>query len=166
MISRRFEGRLCIRPGCSARPATARLRRACWGAHSRPAVDPSDTALHPFAPVRQGFSLQISIDSFMVRNLTQNRRKIFHLNCVPRQERLQTFCCERVVSANVEQGRRYVRRRQFLFNSYVRCVVLASSSFLITGRVEFHGLCPCVSTLYSYLNYEEYCSISSLVSII
>ena len=84
MISKRFEGRLYIRPGCPARPATARLRRACGGAHSRPAVDPSDTALHPFAFVRRWSSQQISIDSFMVRNLTQIRRKFFHLNCVPR----------------------------------------------------------------------------------
>ncbi len=85
MISKRFEGRLCIRQGCSARPATARLRRACGGAHSRPAADPTDTALNPPAPLRQGFSQQLSIESFMVRNLTQNRRNIFHLNCVPRQ---------------------------------------------------------------------------------
>lgn len=86
MIARRSEdGLYIIEPGCPARPAAARLRRACGGAHSRPAADPTDTALHPLAPVRQGFSLQISIDSFMVRNLTQNRRNIFHLNCVPRQ---------------------------------------------------------------------------------
>ena len=84
MISKRFEGRLCIRPGCPARPATARLRRACGGAHSRPSVDPSDTALHPLAVVRRWSSQQISTDSFMVRNLTQIRRKFFHLNCAPR----------------------------------------------------------------------------------
>lgn len=84
MIARRFECGLYIGPGCPARPAAARLRRACGGAHSRPAADPTDTALHPLAPASQGSSQQMSIDSFMVRNLTQNRRNIFHLNCVPR----------------------------------------------------------------------------------
>ena len=84
MIAMRSEGGLYIGPGCPARPATARLRRACGGAHSRPAADPTDTALSPSATLRQGFSQQMSIDSFMVRNLTQNRRNIFHLNCVPR----------------------------------------------------------------------------------
>lgn len=53
--------------------------------HSRAAVDPSDPALRPLAVVRQGASPQISIDALAVRNLTQNRRNIFHLNCVPRQ---------------------------------------------------------------------------------
>ncbi len=85
MIARRSESGLYIGPGCPARPATARLRRACGGAHSRPAADPTDTALNPFASIRQGFLQQMSIDSFMVRNLTQNRRNIFHLNYVPRQ---------------------------------------------------------------------------------
>ena len=85
LSSRRFEGGLFIRPGCSARPATARLRRACWGAHSRAAVDPTDTTLHPIAPVRQGFSPQISIGSLMGRNLKQNMKIFFHLNCVTRQ---------------------------------------------------------------------------------
>ena len=85
MIARRSEDGLYIEPGCPARPAAARLRRACGGAHSRPAADPTDTALNPPAPLHQGFSQQLSIESFMVRNLTQNRRNIFHLNCVPRQ---------------------------------------------------------------------------------
>ena len=84
MIARRSEDGLYIEPGCPARPAAARLRRACGGAHSRPAADPTDTALNPPAPLHQGFSQQLSIESFMVRNLTQNRRNIFHLNCVPR----------------------------------------------------------------------------------
>jgi len=84
MILRWFEGWVYSGPGCSARPATSRLRRACEGAHSRTAVDPSDPALHPLAPVRQGFSPQRSIDSFREWNLTQNRRKFFHLICVPR----------------------------------------------------------------------------------
>jgi hypothetical protein len=84
MIDRRSEGGLYIGPGCPARPAAARLRRACGGAHSRPAADPTDTALNPLASIRQGFSQQMSIDSFMARNLTQNRRNIFHLNCVPK----------------------------------------------------------------------------------
>jgi len=90
MISRRFEDGFCVRPGCSARPATARLRRVCGGTHSRTAVDPSDTALHPLAVGRRGSSQEMSADSFMVRNLTQNRRNIFHLNCVPRQGQKST----------------------------------------------------------------------------
>ena len=92
MTARRSEGELYIEPGCPARPATARLRRACGGAHSRAAVDPTDTALNPLAPASQGSSQQMSIDSFMVRNLTQNRRIIFHLNCVPRQYPLWKRC--------------------------------------------------------------------------
>ena len=84
MIAKRSEGGLYIGPGCPARPATARLRRACGGAHSRPADDPTETALNPLALLRQSFSQPMSINSFMVRNLTQNRRNIFHLNCVPR----------------------------------------------------------------------------------
>jgi len=84
MMGRSFEGGFWIRPGCPARPATAILRRASGGAHSRSAVDPSDAALRPLAVVRRGFSQPMSIESFIVRNLTQNRRKIFHLNCVPR----------------------------------------------------------------------------------
>ena len=85
MIGRRFEGGFRMRPGYSARPATARLRRACGGAHSRSAVDPSDPALRPLGIVRQAFSPPIRIDSFTRRNLTQNRANIFHLNSVPRQ---------------------------------------------------------------------------------
>lgn len=84
MIGRCFEGGFRIRPGGSARPATARLRRASWGAHSRAAVDPSDPTLHPLAAVRRVFSW-LCYDSFIVRNLTQNRTNIFHLNSVPRQ---------------------------------------------------------------------------------
>ena len=89
MTARRSKGRLNIGPGCPGRPAAARLRRACGGTHSRPAADPTQTALNPLASIRQGFSQQRSIDSFMVRNLTQNRRNIFHLNCVPRQHQLR-----------------------------------------------------------------------------
>jgi len=74
MISRRFEGGLCIRPGCSARPATARLRRAYWGAHSRAAVDPSDTALHPFAVGCRGSSRQMSTDSYSQEPHTKSDR--------------------------------------------------------------------------------------------
>ncbi len=96
MIARRSEDGLYIGPGCPARPAAARLRRACGGAHSRPAVDPTDTALNPFASTRQGFSQQMSIDSFMVRNLTQNRRNIFHLNYVPRQTALDEHRSEQL----------------------------------------------------------------------
>ncbi len=84
MIDRRSEGGFYIEPGCPVRPAAARLRRACGGAHSRPAADPTDTALNPLASTRQGVSPQMSVELFMVRNLTQNRRNIFHLNCVPR----------------------------------------------------------------------------------
>ncbi len=85
MIDRRSEGGFYIEPGCPVRPATARLRRACGGAHSRPADDPTDTALNPLASTRQGVSPQMSVELFMVRNLTQNRKNIFHLNCVPKQ---------------------------------------------------------------------------------
>ena len=31
MMARRYESGVRVRPGCSARPATARLRRACAG---------------------------------------------------------------------------------------------------------------------------------------
>jgi hypothetical protein len=85
MTARRSKDGFYVEPGCPARPATARLRRACGGAHSRSAVDPTDTALNPLASVRQDIALEMGIDSSNVRNLTQNRRKIFHLNCVPRQ---------------------------------------------------------------------------------
>jgi hypothetical protein len=84
MIAMRYEDGLYIRPGCPGRLSAAKLRRACGGAHSRPAAGPTDTALNPFAPVRHGILSQMSIDLFMSRNLTQNRRNIFHLNCVPR----------------------------------------------------------------------------------
>jgi hypothetical protein len=83
MMGGHLESGFRIRPGGSARLATARLRRASWGAHSRAAVDPSDPALHPLAVMRQVFSW-LCYDSFIVRNLTQNRRNIFHLNSVPR----------------------------------------------------------------------------------
>jgi hypothetical protein len=36
-----------LRPAWPARPAAARLRRACVRAHSRTAADPSDPALRP-----------------------------------------------------------------------------------------------------------------------
>ncbi len=103
MTARRSEGGLYIGPGCPARPAAARLRRACGGAHSRPAADPTETALDPLASVRQGFSQQMSIDSFMVRNLTQNRRNIFHLNCVPRHDVPHTYK-GKVWSFTVKEG--------------------------------------------------------------
>jgi hypothetical protein len=85
MISRRFESGLTTRPGCSARPATAILRRVGWGTHSRTAVVPSDSALHPLAVGRRGSSQQIIADLFTIRNLPQNERRISRLNCVPRQ---------------------------------------------------------------------------------
>ena len=85
MRVRRSESGFYGEPGGPDRRATARLRRACGAAHSRPAVDPTETTLDPLAPSRQGFSQPRSIDTFRVRNLTQNRRKIFQLNCVPRQ---------------------------------------------------------------------------------
>jgi len=73
------------RAGCSARRAAATLRRAFWAAHSHSAAGPSDPALGPFAAARRVYSKQMRIDSFTVRNLTQNHRDFFHLNCVPRQ---------------------------------------------------------------------------------
>ncbi len=85
MKVRRSESGFYIEPVGPGRRATARLRRACGAAHSRAAVDPTETALNPLGPFSQGFSQRRSIDTFAVRNLTQNRRKIFHLNCVPRQ---------------------------------------------------------------------------------
>jgi len=85
MRVRRSESGFYGEPGGPDRRATARLRRACGAAHSRPAVDPTETTLDPLAPSRQGFSQPRSIDTLSVRNLTQNRRKIFQLNCVPRQ---------------------------------------------------------------------------------
>jgi hypothetical protein len=84
MTVRRIESGFYSEPGGSVRLATARLRRAYGAAHSRPAVDPTETALNPLAMLRQGFSQPRSIDTFRGRNLTQKRRKIFHLNCVPR----------------------------------------------------------------------------------
>ena len=91
----RSESRFYSEPGGPVRRATARLRRACGAAHSRAAVDPTETALNPLAPSRHGFSPPRSIETFRVRSLTQNRRKIFHLNYVPRQMALspsfQTF---------------------------------------------------------------------------
>jgi hypothetical protein len=95
MMVRRSESGFYIEPGCPVRLATARLRRAWVVAHSRPAVDPTETALDPLATLRQVFSKQSNAGSFMVRNLTQNRRKIFHLNYVPRQsdELYLSICC-------------------------------------------------------------------------
>jgi hypothetical protein len=84
MTWRRFESGLTTRPGGSARPATASLRRVGWGTHSRTAVVPSDTALGSPASVCPEPSQPRRIDSFMVRNLSQNRGKFFHLNPVPR----------------------------------------------------------------------------------
>ena len=82
---RRYESRFYGEPVGPVRHATARLRRACVAAHSRPAADPTETALDPLASSHHGFSPPRSIETSRVRNLTQNRRKIFHLNCVPRQ---------------------------------------------------------------------------------
>jgi hypothetical protein len=86
MKVRRSESGFYVEPVGPGRRATARLRRACGAAHSRAAVDPTETALNPLASSRQDFSPPRSIETLRVRNLTQNRRKIFHLNCVPRQE--------------------------------------------------------------------------------
>ena len=69
------------RPGCSARLAAARLRRASQG----PILAAPPVALGPFAAARRVYSKDRRIDSFTVRNLTQNHRDFFHLNCVPRQ---------------------------------------------------------------------------------
>jgi hypothetical protein len=84
MRVRRSESGFCGEPGGPDRRATARLRRACGAAHSRPAVDPTETTLDPLASSRQDFSPARSIETLRVRNLTQNRRRIFQLNCVPR----------------------------------------------------------------------------------
>jgi hypothetical protein len=86
MTARRSQDRLYVEPGCPGRLSAAKLRRACGGAHSRAAAGPTDTALNPLASLHQGVVLKMSIDSSMVRNLTQNRRKVFHLNCVPRHD--------------------------------------------------------------------------------
>lgn len=87
MKVRRSERGFYLEPVGPVRHATARLRRACGAAHSRAAVGPTETALNPFASSRQDFSPARRIETLRVRNLTHNRRKIFHLNCVPRQHR-------------------------------------------------------------------------------
>ena len=87
MKVRRSESGFYIEPVGPGRRATARVRRACGAAHSRASVGPTETALNPLASSRQDFSSAKSIKTLRVRNLTQNRRKIFHLNCVPRQKR-------------------------------------------------------------------------------
>jgi hypothetical protein len=74
-----------IRAGCSARLAAATLRRAFRAAHSHSAGDSSDPALGPFAAGRRVYSKHRRIDSFTVRNLSQNQREFFHLTSVPRQ---------------------------------------------------------------------------------
>jgi len=64
-----------------------RVRRSESGFYGEPGGPDrraTETTLDPLAPSRQGFSQPRSIDTFRVRNLTQNRRKIFQLNCVPR----------------------------------------------------------------------------------
>lgn len=81
-----------IRPGCSDAPATARHQRACWGADSNSAVDPSDAALGRLSPMPQGFLPRMSIDSPMGKNLTQNPTEILHSNCVPRHLNLSFGC--------------------------------------------------------------------------
>ena len=91
MTARRSQGGLHRVPGCPGRLSAARLRRACGGAHSRPSAGPTDTALNPFATSRQGIASQMSIDLSMSWNLTQNRRKTFHLNCVPRQAGIEIY---------------------------------------------------------------------------
>ena len=82
MKARRFKGGFHIEPGCPGRLSAARFRRACGGAHFRPATGPTDTALNPLTTLRNGIASKMSIDLSISRNLTQNRRKFFHLNCV------------------------------------------------------------------------------------
>ena len=55
MRAKRSESGFYSEPDDPVRHATARLRRVCEGTHSRAAVDPTETALKPLAPSRQGF---------------------------------------------------------------------------------------------------------------
>jgi hypothetical protein len=83
MIGLRFESGFWIRPGGSARPATARLRRAWWGpilVRLSIRATPPCTLWRSWAKCFRGYAtMRLSSG-----NLTQNRPKIFHLNSVPR----------------------------------------------------------------------------------
>jgi len=84
MMGQRFDSGFWDWTGRSRSACDSQTPTSFLGAHSRAAVDPSDPALHPLAVVGQVLPW-LYHDLFIVRNLTQKRPKIFHLNSVPRQ---------------------------------------------------------------------------------
>jgi hypothetical protein len=68
-----------IEPGCPVRLATARLRRAWVVAHSRPAVDPTETALDPLATPSQVFGKQSNAGLFYGQEPHTKSKKNFPL---------------------------------------------------------------------------------------
>ena len=95
------------------------LRQSCLFFHVRqpmlskirPASPvPGDPALGAFAAARRVYSKRMRIDLFTVRNLTQNHRNFFHLNCVPRHwvcgipSFFSKFSCPRAGQYGINKG--------------------------------------------------------------
>lgn len=86
MMRQRFESGFGDSTGRSRSACDRQTPTSLPGAHSRTAVGPSDPALRPLAVVCP-VSSWLCHDSFIVRNLTQKRPEIFHLNSVPRHSK-------------------------------------------------------------------------------
>ena len=81
------ENVITIRSGSPARPAASRFRRAfVWPILTRPLI----RAIQPSSPLQievKAFSYGLNMICLGARNLTQNKRKFFNLNCIPRRSR-------------------------------------------------------------------------------
>jgi len=84
-----FESVGITEPGCSARPAAARFRRAfAWPILTRPpirAIQPWSLLQISVKAVSYGMNIALPIGK---ESLTKPQ-KFFHLNCVPRQKGLR-----------------------------------------------------------------------------
>jgi hypothetical protein len=92
-----FVNVVIIEPVCPARPAASRFRRA----FVRPILTrPPIRAIQPSSLLQIGvkaFSHGVNMICLHARNLSQNRRKKFHLNCVPRQVSIKRKMSSEVV---------------------------------------------------------------------
>ncbi len=81
---RKIESQFFVESARPARLATAKLQLAVLRAHSHPAAGPSDTCLESLAIRVFDCCTNERLNVFCVKSLSQNRRNIIQLNCVPR----------------------------------------------------------------------------------
>lgn len=108
MMVRRSESGFYIRAGLSGSACDSQTPTSLGGCPFSSGCRSDRNSPRSSRNVKPGLfeTKQCNAGSFMVRNLTQKRRKIFHLNCVPRQFYRNTSASFK--SHNIEIGRAHV----------------------------------------------------------